>query len=516
MSKEGSLVRAVVLFLVALVSAPLPAAAFDPDTSLSASSASFIGEDSLDYAGWSVASGGDVNNDGFDDILIGADNDEEGGSGAGQTYLILGKAGGLAMDTGVEEAATASFLGESPGDGAGRSVAFAGDVNDDGFDDILIGANRRAESAGETYLILGKASGWAMNTSLANADASFAGEVAGDWSGVWVSSAGDVDDDGFGDFLIGAYLNDEFDINAGQTYLVLGKTSGWAMDTSLANVDASFVGETSGDGSGKAVACAGDVNDDGFDDFLIGATGRLSSRGETYLILGRASGWTMDTSLASAGASFVGETSGDGSGRAVAGAGDVNGDGFDDILIGADENDGGGDRAGKAYLVLGEATGWSMDSLLSGADASFIAEDAGDHAGGAVASAGDVDRDGLDEILIGATWRGQWQGETYLIQGREAGWALDTNLATADASFVGEDTYDYAGFILASGDVNGDGYSDLLISAAYDSDGASYAGQTYLILAPAASAVPALSTWGFGVIALALAAVGAARARQAR
>jgi hypothetical protein len=182
---------------------------------------------------------------------------------------------------------------------------------------------------------------------------------------------------------------------------------------------------------------------------------------------------------------------------AIASAGDVDGDGFDDILIGADENDDGGDRAGKAYLVLGKASGWSMDSLLSGADASFIAEDAGDHAGGAVASAGDVDGDGLDEILIGATWRSQWQGETYFIRGREAGWAPDTDLATADASFVGENAYDYSGFILGSGDVDGDGYSDLLISAAYDSDGASYAGQTYLILAPAASAVPALPTWGW-------------------
>ncbi len=480
--------RAAVLFLVVPVAGLLPVAALGLDTSLSAASASFIGEDSFDYAGWSVASGGDVNNDGFDDILIGADNDEEGGSGAGQTYLILGKAGGWAMDMSVEQAATASFLGESSGDGAGRSVAFAGDVNADGFDDFLIGANRRAESSGETYLILGKASGWAMNTSLADADASFAGEVAGDWSGVWVSSAGDVNDDGFDDILIGAYLNGEAGTNAGQTYLVLGKGSGWAMDTSLANVDASFLGETPGDGSGKAVACAGDVNADGFDDILIGATGRLSNRGETYLILGKASGWAMETSLASADASFVGENVLDASGVAVASAGDVDGDGFDDILIGADENDDGGARAGKAYLVLGGASGWSMDTPLSGADASFLGENAGDHAGGAVASAGDVDVDGFDEILIGTTWRDQWQGEAYLIRGDETGWTLDTDLATADASFVGEDAYDYAGFILSSGDVNGDGYSDLLISAAYDSDGGSYAGQTYLILAPEALA----------------------------
>jgi hypothetical protein len=127
-----------------------------------------------------------------------------------------------------------------------------------------------------------------------------------------------------------------------------------------------------------------------------------------------------------------------------------------------------------------------------------------------------VDGDGLDEVLIGASWRNQYRGEAYLIRGSETGWAPGTDLSTADASFAGEDAYDYAGFSLASGDIDGDGNSDLLISAAYDSDAASNAGQTYLVLAPTALPIPALPGWGPEAVALALLAAGAARARRFR
>ena len=96
------------------------------------------------------------------------------------------------------------------------------------------------------------------------------------------------------------------------------------------------------------------------------------------------------------------------------------------------------DRAGQVYLGLGKQTGWSMNTQLAGVDASFLAESPGDHAGVSVASAGDVRGDGLDDSLIGATWPGQYTGKAYLILGRQTGWSLDTGLASADASFIGE------------------------------------------------------------------------------
>ncbi|MDP7241121.1 MAG: integrin alpha, partial [Dehalococcoidia bacterium] len=187
--------------------------------------------------------------------------------------------------------------------------------------------------------------------------------------------------------LIGAPGDDDGGNFAGQTYLILGKASGWSMDTDLSDADASFIGEDAGDYSGYGVSGVGDVNGDGYDDFIIGAYGNDDGgdeAGQAYLILGKASGWSMDTDLSDAAASFWGEDAGDMSGFTVSGAGDVNGDGYDDFIIGAPGNDDGGMWAGQTYLILGKASGWAMDTDLSDVDASFIGEDEDDFSGYAV------------------------------------------------------------------------------------------------------------------------------------
>lgn len=395
------------------------------DVDLSKANASFVGEHAGDLAGTSVAGAGDVNGDGFDDMLIGAPGDSDSANGAGQVYLILGKATGWTADTGLG-GSSASFWGELAGDAAGTSVAGAGDVNADGYDDILIGApfsnNGVTLDVGQAYLILGKSAGWAMDALLSASSGSYLGESTTDNAGTSVAGAGDVNRDGYDDFLIGAPYDDDQAVNSGQAYLVCGKPTGWVMDVNLGGVDASFWGEAMMDFFGYSVSSAGDINGDGYDDILIGAWGNNEganpNSGQSYIWFGQAIVWGMDIRGNTAGASFWGESTNDESGFAIAPAGDVNGDGYDDFLISALYDDDGGNNAGQTYLILGMATGWAMDTRLATAGASFIGEDGGDYSGFSVAGAGDVNGDGLDDFLIGAYWDDDVHndaGQTYLM-----------------------------------------------------------------------------------------------------
>ncbi len=486
------------LLLIGLVLIPAtPALALDRDTDLSLADASFIGEDGMDYAGASVTGVGDVNGDGYDDFLVGAFGDEDGpGSNAGQTYLILGKASGWNMNNDLS-AASASFQGEGVDDMSGSSISGVGDVNGDNYDDFIIGAYRNSETgdnAGQTYLVLGKASGWAMDTSLSAANASFRGEDEWDWAGFSVSGVGDVNGDSYDDFIIGAYLSGT---GAGQTYLILGKASGWVMDYNLGSANASFCGEGYDNWSGQSVSGAGDVNGDGYDDFLIGANGYddgpNSTVGQSYLIFGRElADWGMDYNLSAADASFQGEADADQSGWSVSGAGDINSDGYDDFLIGAKYSASG---AGQAYLILGNAAAnWEMGYNLSAVNASFWGEAGGDIAGYYVSDAGDANGDGFDDFLIGAPQNndgGSLSGQAYLVFGKASGWAMDTDLSLAEASFWGEDDDDRSGqSVSGAGDVNGDGFDDILVGAPGNNYGGFSAGQSYLLLSDYARVTP--------------------------
>ncbi len=392
---------------------------------LANANATFIGELSGDESGHALGGGGDVNGDGFDDLLISAPLNDETGETDGQIYLILGKASGWGLNTSLANA-DASFLGEIMSDRAGNSIDIIKDVNGDNYDDILIGDkwnDEYASNAGKIYLIFGRESDWEMDISLSNCNASFTGVKESDHAGFSISGLGDVNGDNFGDFLIGAYLNDELGTSAGQSYLIFGKELGWNTDVNLTNADVTFNGEKEYDLSGSAVSGVGDINGDGYNDFMIGAPGNdesESSAGQAYIIFGKET-WNSVYNLSDADASFHGENHNDLLGNYLTGAYDINNDTYNDILLGAIGYISGGSR-GKTYLIFGKDSSWNMDTPIQNADASFIGEKNGDTSSSSLAGIGDVNGDDYDDFLIGAhqySYSEPLAGKAYLFFGAE-------------------------------------------------------------------------------------------------
>ncbi len=442
--------------------------------------ASFDGEAFEDRLGWAVAIVGDIDGDGVDDFVVAAINSDAGGSNAGQVYVFSGAATSAGLRAEPQVEAMGSYIGEADGAMLGYCLAAAGDVNDDGLADLLIGApvdDQFGGNAGLAYLVLGRTSGWTMYTPISSVDISFRPEEEGDRAGDALAGAGDVDGDGYDDMLIGAPYNEQNGDNAGKAYLVLGAASGW-QHQDLADADASFVGSAEDDWAGGGLAGAGDVDGDGYDDVVIGARG-YASGGAAFLYLGDPVVWNWDTPLSAADATFEGEAASDDAGYSVAGVGDVNGDGLDDLLIGAP----GSGTAGEAYLVLGRSTGWITS--LSNADASFVGEEGGDEAGITVSAAGDMDGDGLDDMVIGARSNDHlhWSaGQAYVVRGRASGWAFNMQLTGADASILGfEDVEEVGESLGGGGDLDGDGFDDIIVGGSDNEDAYTTGGSVYVV-----------------------------------
>ncbi|MAX24446.1 MAG: hypothetical protein CMJ19_08070 [Phycisphaeraceae bacterium] len=398
----------------------------------------------------------------------------------------------------------------------GSSVSEAGDINGDGYDDYLLSSTSGASDAGVTYLIYGQQQLWGSpiteETILSGqvAGAKFVGQASGDFAGSVVSNAGDVNGDGYDDLLIRSQNAEYQDADTGAIYLVYGQAEGLTGEIALEDVvngdidGAVFYGERYADYAGVALSSAGDVNGDGYDDFLIGAQGAHSSAGCTYLIYGNADllgQYTLDQIAQGTldGAQFIGIKAYDYSGGSVAGVGDVNGDGFDDILIGAKFAEDDIQTSGQSYLIYGNATDlsgvYALGQILTGELAGTIFNGANqtDTAGYRVSSAGDVNGDGLADILIGAYQADHNDladtGATYLIYGQSDPFASAISLADVangqldGAVFYGISSADMTGIaISAAGDVNADGYDDFLIGgSSIGVDGLSPGGQAYLI-----------------------------------
>jgi FG-GAP repeat protein len=394
--------------------------------------------------GRSAASAGDVNGDGYDDVIVGAWFYDNGQTDEGRAFVYHGSAAGLST--------TPDWTVESDQAGAyfGYSVGTAGDVNGDGYDDIVVGAwgyDNGQTDEGRAFVYHGSAAGLSTTPNwIAESNQDSA------WFGYSVGTAGDVNGDGYDDVAVGAVLYDHGQDGEGRAFVYHGSAAGLSTTpnwTAEGNQDFAVFG--------TSVATAGDANGDGYDDVIVGAYGYSngqSGEGRAFVYHGSAAGlsvtpdWTAESNQDFA--DF---------GWSVSSARDVNGDGYDDVVVGAREYDNGQSGEGRAFVYHGSAAGLSVTP-------DWTAESNQDFAsfGWSVSTARDVNGDGYDDVVVGAIYYDHGQtdeGVAVVYYGSATGLHI-----TPDS--IGEPNQFAASFgssVGSAGDANGDGYDDVVVGA---------------------------------------------------
>lgn len=456
------------------------------------------GENAGDYSGFPVHAAGDVNFDGYSDLIIGANR-------IGDSYIVfgspeIGQSGSLLLSD-LNGINGFKIEGEVINGTNAISVSEAGDINGDGNPDLLIGADFQANTTGRSYVLFGHpqlGQGGLFLLSSVNGSNGFKleGEAVGDYSGISVSGGVDINQDGYTDLLIGAYKHNV----TGRSYVVFGDSvvgqEGLLLLSGLNGTNGfKLDSEVGSSASGNSVSMLGDINNDGYSDFVIGAFGHLNRTGRSYVvfggpIVGQGGLLPLSSLNGTNGFKLEGEMAESWSGWCVTSAGDVNGDSVDDVLIGALHY---GNQAGRSYVVFGGSEvgqgGLLQLSSLNGVNGFKLdGEAVNDMSGRSMGVPGDINGDGYTDLIIGSSRHANQTGRSYVIFGgpRVGQGGL---LSLADLNGVngfmldGENTDDLSGHSVSSvRDINGDSIDDLVIGAPQR---ANQTGRSYVVFGDA-------------------------------
>jgi hypothetical protein len=490
-----------------------------------------IGTDRGDYSGRSVSRAGDINGDGLDDFIIGADFADFGTAPrTGEIYIVFGKDGSFParLDLSTLDGTNGFVLYGTEAEAiAGFPVSNAGDVNGDGIDDIIIGSYKADNGAqtdvGAAFVIFGSTTPFAPRVALQSVDGAngfrITGVNSGDYLGSSVSDAGDINGDGFDDIVIGARGADiDNPLNEGAAYVVFGKGTPFPASISVNGLNGTngfrVQGTAPNDLLGLSVASAGDINNDGLADIILGApnadVGAAADAGVAYVLYGSTSPYPSSISASSisgtTGFQINGANGGDNLGYSVSRAGDVNRDGVADLIVGARGLDSSIlPDTGGAFVIFGtnSATREALDvsQITSAKGFRIEGEFSGDAFGFIVSDAGDINGDGFGDVIVGAfsndlfLSEGNFRrdvGAAYVIFGKSSPFESPVRVFELDGNngfkFTSDVAGDYAGaWVSGAGDINGDGIDDVIISAPRsDPDGRMQAGITYAIFGQAA------------------------------